>query len=179
MSSEDLFTDYFDDAMKIHALCADAQLPDNDAKLMTYIHVKVMESGKGVSYFENADSNDEAALQFLLGERSLGISVNTETENESSHNALQSLEELPHKLAELDGMLTTEHGIENPFSSELRERLRLYKDSEFRDEKLSLYKEHISGKISTYNRAKVRKAFRAYRARKEKEEKELMEALKD
>ncbi|MFP4417737.1 MAG: hypothetical protein ACOC41_02410 [Chitinivibrionales bacterium] len=177
MSSEDLFEDYFDDAMKIHALCADAQLPDSDAKLMTYIHVKALESGRGLSYFEKADNNDQAALQFLLGERELGFLPLAE-ENTHSRDAFQSLEQLPHKIAELDGMLTTEHGIENPFSSELRERLRLYKDSAFRAEKLQMYREHVCGKISSYNRAKVRKAFRAYRVRKEKEEQELMEALK-
>ena len=44
MENQDSFHNYFEDALKIHAICADIDLNENDARLLTYMHAKASES---------------------------------------------------------------------------------------------------------------------------------------
>ena len=56
-----------EDALKIHTICVDLELSENDARLLTYIHAKGIESTLGVSYFDDPPEQDTETLEILLG----------------------------------------------------------------------------------------------------------------
>jgi hypothetical protein len=162
--------------MRVHAICANEGIADDDAKLLTYMHVKGCESGRGVNYFIDPQEVDEEAIRILLGHgRATGDLIES-CPAENSSNALLSLAD---RISALDTHFTRELGIENPLSAELRNRLRLYCDPLFRDGKIELYRRCIETQLGEYNRERVREAFRAYRRRKKQEEAALMQALEE
>ncbi len=176
MQIENIFDKYFDDAMRIHAICAERLVPDEDAKLLTYMHVKGCESGRGIEYFTSPAEVDAEAIGILLGNTDQST-THQFLENSAHEPGAQSILALPGRISALDAQFTTDHGIENPLGSELRNRLRLYTDHSYRDNKIALYREHIESRIESFSRERVRKAFRAYRQRKKQEDEELMQAL--
>jgi hypothetical protein len=160
----DLMTRYFDDAMRIYAICGDEDLSDHDARLLTYMHAKGCESGKGIDYFDDPSPFDEAALSALLGETVVADTMVT-ARGEVVTLAKGYFSGIGAEVGACDHNLEKNHGMERRLSGELANRLRLYRDAAFRQRMVSLYREKITPKLSSYDKKTIDRAFSAFRER--------------
>lgn len=172
-----VFANYFDDALRIHAICADEELSENDARLLTYMHAKASESGKGIEYFLNPAVEDSEALEIMLGECKKTFHLPPAMSlDEKGHEAVDLILTIADRISNLDNILARECGIENRLSGELRARLKLYKNIEFRDRMISIYKTKIQPRLTHYDKEKIDEAFSRFREKQVQKEKELMKA---
>lgn len=172
--SED-FHSYFDDALRIHAICVDNGLSENEARLLTYMHTKGCESGKGIDYFFDPSMDEAEALEIMLGERKKPLPLPAVASlDEEGHEAIHTILTIADRISNLDRYLAEECGLENRLSGELRHRLRLYRDRTFRARMIDLYKSNVVPKMDDYTRERVHQAFRKYRIEKQRREKEIM-----
>ena len=65
--------------------------------------------------------------------------------------------------------------MENRLSGELKTRLRLYRDGEFRKKMIAIYNERIIPLFSIYDKKMIDDAFARYREEQQRIEKELIE----
>lgn len=163
---EKVFERYLDDAMRIYAVCTDESLSDDDARLFIYIHFKALESGLGIEYFDNTAESDIDALELMLGEKKLGPVINN-NKNFEILVADEFVSDMRGRVNRLDFKLSNEAGMETRLTAELRQRLKLYRDPEFRNEMVSLYAEKIAPKIPEYDSTAVDNAFIRHRERRE------------
>lgn len=174
MDQEENFSAYFDSALKIHAVCADLEYSDEDARVYTYIHAKASETGKGVEYFSDPAPEDSEALEIMLGiKRSIEI-PSMMTLDETENQAVELILSISDKISQLDHLLARECGLENRFSGELKARLRLYKDKEYRDRMVGIYLSEILPRIDQYDKSRIDEAFRRHQEEKDRQEKELL-----
>lgn len=177
MEEQETFGSYFNNALKIHAVCADLEYSDEDARVYTYIYTKARESGRGVDYFNDPAPEDSEALEIMLGlKRNLELPP-AMTLNEEESEALDFILSIADHIERLDGVLVSECGMENRFSGELRARLRLYKDKKFRDIMISNYLNNVEPKIGMYDDERITEAFRKHHEYEENFERELRELL--
>jgi len=177
MESQESFGSFFESALKIHAVCADLEYSDEDARVYTYIYTKAAESGRGVEYFNDPAPEDSEALEIMLGlKRTLELPPAMTLDDEESE-ALDFILSIAGHIEHLDGILVSECGMENRFSGELRARLRLYKDKKFRDIMISNYLNNIEPKIDMYDDERITEAFRKHQEHDECFERELRELL--
>ncbi|MDR0307776.1 MAG: hypothetical protein LBI42_13195 [Chitinispirillales bacterium] len=177
MDEQESFGSYFNSALRIHAVCADLEYSDEEARVYTYIHTKAVESGRGVEYFYNPAPEDSEALEIMLGmKRTLELPPAI-TLDEQESEALDLILSIADHIEHLDGILVSECGMENRFSGELRARLRLYKDVKFRDAMISNYVNIVEPKINQYDEEAITEAFRKHQEHDEMFEKELRELL--
>jgi len=177
MDDQETFGSYFNNALKIHAVCADLEYSDEDARVYTYIYTKAVESGRGVDYFNDPAPEDSEALEIMLGlKRNLNLPPAI-TLNDEESEALDFILSIAGHIEHLDGLLVSECGMENRFSGELRARLRLYRDKKFRDIMISNYLNIVEPKISTYDNERITAAFRKHHEHEECFERELRELL--
>ncbi len=172
---QEIFSTYFDSALKIHAVCADLEYSEEDARIYTYIHAKATENGRGVAYFWNPAPEDSEALEIMLGiKKHIDIPpMVTLDENESE--AVDLILSIADRISELDNLLARECGLENRFTGELKARLRLYKDEAFRDKMVGIYVETILPKLDHYDKERIDEAFRKSQEEKDRLEKELLQ----
>ena len=166
----------FDDALRIHAICADEDLPEGHDKLLTYIHVKASNSPRGLRYFDDPAPEDELALRTMLGE----LPQATDKQDDSQDVARRAgryLERVHEQIRRLDVCAHKLCGHENYFSRELRQRLRLYLDREFRSLMIGVYRKHIAGRLGAYSSERVRHAFRRHRVRKARQDRALYRSI--
>jgi len=177
MDSPESFGSYFHNALKIHAVCADLEYSDEDARVYTYIYTKAAESGRGVDYFNDPAPEDSEALEIMLGlKRTLELPPAITLDDEESE-ALDFILSIAGHIEHLDGILVSECGMENRFSGELRARLRLYRDKKFRDIMIGNYLNIIEPKINMYDDERITEAFRKHQEHDAHFEKELQELL--
>lgn len=171
------FASYFDDAVKIHAICADEGMSESEARLLTYMHAKASESEKGIDYFLEPADEDAEALEIMLGvyKRKLPLPP-SESLDKEGQDAVNLILTIADRISNLDNILAKECGMENRLSGELRARLKLYKDTEFRNKMISLYNTKIQPLLPLYNKEKVDRAFSHFRELQLKKEIELMNA---
>ena len=175
MEKQENFSAYFDSALKIHAVCADLEFSEEDARLYTYIHAKSTESGRGIEYFSDPAPEDSEALEIMLGlKRSLEIPP-LMTLDQKENEAVDLILSIADRISHLDGLLARECGLENRFSGELKARLRLYKDKNFRDAMVTNYVNRVQPRIGGYNKELINRAFRRHQLEKERLERELLE----
>jgi hypothetical protein len=176
MKQENGGGEYFEDALKIHAICVDVNLSENDARLLTYMHAKGMESGLGIDYFTYPPDQDAEALEIMLGYSKGTLRLPSVISlDEDGHKALDLILNISSKINKLDMLLAKELGMENRLTGELRNRLKLYKNQEFCHEMISMYKEKIVPQMNNYNKEKVDNAFTRFREQQVQKEKELLE----
>jgi hypothetical protein len=168
----DCFERYFDDAMRIYAICGDEALSDDEARLLTYMHAKGCESGKGVDYFADPSEYDDTALEIMIGETILTEQAVTPA-GDVVTIADPFTATIGERIRSLDESLKEEHGFENRFCGELHRRMRLYRDPEFRTRMMDVYKEKIAPKIFGYSQEKLQGAFERYRAKRVDDEREI------
>lgn len=152
---------HFDDALSIASICNDEGLSRDDARLLTYIHVKCKNSPSGVLCFHENNEEEIAAIEIMLGYKGFPSMIN------KSDQAPKALEVFSNTVsgnikksdfAALEGC-----GIEMYLHSELLLRLKFHTDETFRNEMLNIYKEIIVPKIKTYTMKKVFEAFEKQR----------------
>lgn len=176
MKEENGRNDYYEDALKIHAICVDVNLSEHEARLLTYIHAKAKESGAGIEYFNEPPEQDAEAIEIMLGHsRGTFLLPSVVSLNEDGHKALDLILNISSKINQLDTMLAKELGMENRLGGELKNRLKLYKNREFCQKMITLYKEKIVPKLAIYNKDMVDIAFARYRKEEVQKEKELLE----
>jgi len=56
---------FYEDALKIFAICIDNSISETDARVLTYIHSKIIE--KGNNYFLSPPKEEELAITIMLG----------------------------------------------------------------------------------------------------------------
>ncbi len=175
--SDQGFSDYFEDSMKIHAICADSDFGDEEARILTYMHSKAVESGRGVEYFYNPAPEDSEALEIMLGKKcSLTISPTMALDQEEQE-AVDLIFSVADRINQLDGLLARECGLENRLSGELRSRLKLYKCSKYRDTMIEVYKDRIQPSLPLYDSEKIDQAFRRHQSQKDQFEQQLLESV--
>jgi hypothetical protein len=176
MKEENGRNDYYEDALKIHAICVDVNLTEHEARLLTYMHAKGKESGEGIDYFNEPSEQDAEAIEIMLGHSRgtfrLPSVINL---NDDGHKALDLILNISSKINQLDTMLARELGMENRLGGELKYRLKLYKNREFCQKMIALYKDIIIPKLAFYNKEMVDIAFAKFRKEQVQKEKELLE----
>jgi hypothetical protein len=168
----DLMTRYFDDALRIYTMCVNDDLSDDDARLLTYIHVKACESGKGVEYFDDPSEFDEEALRVMLGDTIIADTLVT-AEGEVVSLGGGHASTVSREIFSLDSAFERDLGMEGRISGELRLRLRLYRDKSFREKMVTLYSKKIAPKIFSYDRNAVEQAFKNYREKAVRNEQKI------
>jgi len=176
MNFETLFNNHFQDALKISAICIDLHLPRSDSKLFTYIYIKGKVSGEGTAYFDTERPHDVKAIEALLGISSLDDGPQVPAEG--IEQDLESIKNSVHTLASRDlknieNKLEKEHGIESAFTPELYRRLRLYKDDNFRKDKIETFIECIKPKIEKYTKEDIFRAHKHYYAAQQRRDEQL------
>jgi hypothetical protein len=167
---------YFEDAMRIHAICVDHHFSENDARLLTYMHAKASDSGKGIDYFFAPAREDSEALEIMLGQRRGNLRLPAVMSlDEDGREALELIMTIADRIVQLDTVLASECGLENRLTSELRYRLRLYRDDRFRDRMVLVYKTIIEAELPAYDPARVKLSFERYREEKERQEREILQ----
>lgn len=176
MSENDSYTSYFEDALRIHAICADSNFSENEARLLTYMHAKASESAKGIGYFDSPMQEDMDALEIMLGKSKKKICLPPIIElNKKEQDALEMILTIADRISRLDMLLAKECGMENRLTGELGSRLRLYKDVIFRNKMVSIYKNNIVPLLTNYDKTKVSNAFFKLKEDQRKKEVELLE----
>ena len=176
MSEKEPYTSYFEDALRIHAICADCGLSENDARLLTYMHAKISENAKGIEYFNSPEQEDMDALEIMLGKSNKKICLPPIVDlNKKEQEALEMILTIADRISKLDMLLAKECGMENRLAGELGTRLRLYKDIVFRDKMISIYKNDIVPLLTNYDKEKINLAFIKLKEDERKKEVELLE----
>ncbi len=157
MQTESFFKKYYDDALKISAICADLNLPTSDAKLFTYIHVKTLQND-GVEYFDNDTSHEIKALKILLGKTKLDSFK--KLNKLSQQKPVFKHEKISDKLRGIEVAAKVNFGFEFPFKYELENRLKFHTDSAYRNVKVDFYVTTISPRIRFYEDSDVKRAFK-------------------
>lgn len=169
MQTKEFIARYKQVASKIHAICADLRLPTSDAKLFTYIHVKLADGKKGSHYFDHQCEEDILALEALLSQyREIGKGVNT----------FESIARSRKRLSQIDYEIHKKLGFEFPLKYELQNRLRLYKDADYRSSKLSFYWEKIQPQLAKYDDKRIAQAFQNEQIRLEQTRRLLKNRLR-
>lgn len=169
MEFSEIFSRYFEDAQKIHALCFDYSMSRNAAKLLTYLHVKACESGEGAEYFRRSHPGDVAAILCLLGEEHEQAPPTSELEQQQA----DFIRNTARELAAIERRLQEEQGIERAFTPELRLRLRLHTDTSFREQQLEIYQLLIKPGLSTYSNDDVQASIGRSRTLQQQEQQRL------
>ncbi|HEX2959082.1 MAG TPA: hypothetical protein VHO70_19760 [Chitinispirillaceae bacterium] len=176
MKQENGRNNYYEDALKIHAICVDVNLSEHDARLLTYMHAKGKESGLGIDYFNDPSVQDAEAIEIMLGHSQGTFRLPSVISlNEDGHKALDLILNISNKINQLDTMLAKELGMENRLGGELKNRLKLYKNREFCQKMITMYKDTIVPKLAFYNKEMVDTAFSRFRHEQVQKEKELLE----
>lgn len=178
MSDQGNYSQYFNDALKIHAICVDLNLSEGDARILTYMHAKATESGRGIEYFFSPAQEDSEALEIMLGQRKSTLQLPDNLSlDDKGQEALDLILTIADRISHIDNMLAKECGLENRLSGELRNRLRLYKDQEFCTSMIDLYNKEIFPRLSEYSQQKIDEAFSRFRAQEQQKEKELLDMV--
>lgn len=175
MSEQENDSDYFNDSLKIHAICVDMNLSETDARILTYMHAKGIETGKGAQYFLNPANEDSEALEIMLGQKTESMQLASDIIlDEKTQEALDLITTIADRISHIDNLLAKECGLENRLTGELRNRLRLYKDQDFRNHMIDLYSNHIMPQLPEYDQEKIENAFSRFRALERQKEKDLL-----
>ena len=170
----------FDDAVKIHAICIDNSLTEYDARILTYIHSKSIESKKGINYFLESETidheNDKQAILILLGKNHDDDQF-AYIEQKLDENAKKLFQLISSKIKQVDIQLQQTMGLENRLTSELNSRLRLYTDVNFRKSMVAIYTKLIVPQLMEYSNDRIKKAFNEYTTRQKKINEELFNDL--
>ncbi len=156
MQTDAFFEKYYDDALKINAICVDLSLPGSDAKLYTYIHIKALEND-GVECFEDESPSEIKALEVLLGKtKQDGFrKLSRLSQKRQGYNP----EKIADKLRGIEMAAKVNFGFEFPFKYELINRLRFHTNPEYRDQKIDFYITTISPRMRFYTENDVKQAF--------------------
>ena len=174
MNEHNTFSIYFEEAMKIHAICADRNYSEEQARIFTYMHAKAVESGQGIDYFNSPAPEDCEALEIMLGQKRALLIPSVITLDDKEQDAVELILSIAEKIANLDKFLARECGLENRLSGELRSRLKLYKCKEYREEMTNIYSNEIEPELKKYDRRRIDKAFKRHQREKDRLEQELM-----
>ncbi|MBN1982040.1 MAG: hypothetical protein JW795_10940 [Chitinivibrionales bacterium] len=134
MNTIDFIREHFDSALNIHDACDKLGLTKDDARLMTYIHCKLLQHNNDYAYFEREDKSVIEALEFLLDKKPL---------EESKDERATAIVDLPKRFIDLDVYLRDQYGMEIRIHSELLNRLRLHTDKKFCEKMMKMYREKI------------------------------------
>ncbi len=115
----------FSEALQqIYDYCEKNGLSNDDARILSYIHAKIIESNDKY-YFNKEQPTDVAAIELMLGQK----------ENSSINS-----DGLRNKLSDLEVPAKSEYGIEKRVSTEVTNRLRLYQKKKYRNKMMGIYK---------------------------------------
>jgi hypothetical protein len=166
---------HFGDAMSIAAICSDEGLTRDDARLLTYIHVKCKNSSLGVECFKGNQNEEISALEIMLGRKSFSSLME---KNSPAQQALEDFSEgVRSSIKNIDFAMQEGCGLELYLHSELVCRLKFHIDEKYRNEMLSVYKKSILPKIKEYNGKKIFEAFEKRRKEAEMVELKLSDLL--
>ena len=164
---------YFDETLKIHAICADLDISEDDTRTISYVHLKIKENNDK-DYFLHPLDEDSQALEIMLDMFHPVFQITNDEEKE----AARIINNVVDLIGKIDNCLKNECGMENRLSGELKNRLKLYKDNNFKNYILNIYKNKILTKFEQYNNENINKAFQCYKTKKAKEEQNILDMLK-
>jgi hypothetical protein len=176
MNNVDQFIgNHFSEAMSIAAICSDYGLSRDDARLLTYIHVKCKSNPAGIEYFNTIQNEEVSALEIMLGLRSFSSIIATKS---LGRHALDNFsKQVSDGIKNIDFSTQEGCGLELYFRSELVRRLKFHTDETYRNEMLSVYNKTILPKIKAYNGKKIFEAFEKHRKEANVEELKLSDLL--
>lgn len=176
MTAQGSYSHYFEDALRIHAICVDTGRTENDARLLTYMHAKASESERGIDYFLSPSEEDADALEIMLGKSSKKVDIPPVANlDKKEQDAIDLILTIADRISRLDAILAKECGLENRLSGELTMRLRLYRDTPFRNKMIEIYKNEIVPRFTSYDQDRIDTAFSKFRETQRKTDVELLE----
>ena len=165
----DLFDDaMFFEAMQVHAVCLDAEIDDDTIRVLTYMHFKIKSNGNNADYFSDAPETDAVSIEIMLGNSAPIKSMLPRSGKKPQviEAVMMDLSDgLAEKIRNLDATFRNNLGMENRLRSELKNRLRLYRDTAFREDMVALYRETVAPRIGLYEKPTIQRAFRQARER--------------
>jgi hypothetical protein len=173
----DYFLDFFEDGMRICAICSDLNISEEQMRLLIFIHIKLTQLGQ--EYFKQDHQTEIIALRTILGdshyiekmykEQNLDVKI--------AENLINFLESYQNTIKKLDIEIKNNYGLENRLTNEFRYRLLLYVNKKFMANMLNLYDKEIKNRIKLYDNKKVDEAFVNYRKKMKKQDEDLMKML--
>lgn len=157
------FCNFFIDSRKIYAICYDMGHGDNIPCVISYMHLRLQESS---NFFDQEHTEEIKALKMMLG-----YECDLFTEEEK-----YLAEQVNAQIKDLDRKTKEECGLENLYSSELGARLKLFIDSNYKNEMFEIYNK-VSMLIPEYTDVMVEDAFIRKEKREKEKEEELMKML--
>ena len=172
MNTNDFLKNYFNVAMKIHAICTDKGLSSDNAKLYVYIYVKAHESPDGIDYFEQDCSIEIDALKSLL---QTGLQEAIVFDEPLTPDMLLDLYKsyVNKSMTSVERTLQMECGIENAIHGELANRLRLHIDPTFRKKHLDIFNSVILPQIDSYDNDRIKLSNINYQLRMARQDYEI------
>jgi hypothetical protein len=161
-----VFDEYYGDkmffeAMQIHAVCLDAKIDEDKIRLLTYMHFKTKSNDNNVDYFSHASEKDTTSIEIMLGNKA---PLESMVQGNAKHRVIEALvmdhcDNIIENIRRLDAAFRNNLGMENRLGSELKNRLRLYRDETFRKEMVQMYKDIIVPRIDFYEKPTIKRAF--------------------
>lgn len=159
--------------MKIHAICADADIDMDKTRLLTYMHFKIEDNENDIHYFERNSYHDCVAIEVMLGNMAPLQELFTDDSIDSTikYSFIEEhCTDIANNIKKLDCSFRKNAGMENRLSGELRNRLRMYRDETFRTEMINLYNEIILPRLALYDICTIKRAFKQAREREQNSE---------
>ncbi len=142
MDTSTFINEHFSDAFQIYEICDKLALPPTEARLFSYIHVK-LEDDKPPAL--GADSTEAEALRIMLGYPE-GDGVAEELKQ------LEPVRTIRNDIYATDSAIRESQGMESRLTSELRNRLRFHTDPVYMRSKLRYYLKVIRPKLERERR---------------------------
>lgn len=140
--------------VKVYAICSDMDIPDRDARLFSYIYTLAITSDKGLGVFNEPQTDQIAALGFLIGQLDFKELLSSVDDSETGLNMEDSLLEY---IEQIETKGESNEDLKN--NEEIFDRLRLHLKKDFRNEKLDDFKRIIEPRVAKYSDEMVQEAF--------------------
>jgi len=145
---DDFIVRHFPVVRKVYDLCDQFSVPENEARLYSYIHVKSIERGAEFEDVPHEESIEVDALKALLGTEEWHNARSRVSGNECTRGVIDAFVGVSDDLKATDHTLCQDHGIEFRLQSELHSRLRFHTDPAYRAAKLRFYRSKIRPSVT-------------------------------
>jgi hypothetical protein len=153
-NQEEFFSKYYDDGLRIRAICDDLDYPSEYFPVLLNIHIK------GSKHFYNKEKQDVHKIAYkMLMPESQEMLLKSRLKKDNHIKALFSKIIIGGELKRADDYLLSEAGVENFFKNQLININRMYTDEYYRKKMIKIYEENVKQLIYLYDEERINKAF--------------------
>jgi hypothetical protein len=163
MKYDELHSRYFENGLKIRAICDDLAYPEEYAQILLYIHIR------GTDHYSNKTVMKTMAKiieEYYHPDKEIKLKESSF----NSNNHIKSMYSdiiIGKQLEYADNYLSEKENKNGFFSKQISNILRLYTDTDFREKMLNIYEKNIKKLLKLYNKEKIEKAFKRARLLKD------------